>query len=142
MNTKSERAMKITLGIVGGALAALMMLPSGGAARVNTVDDAARALLYGKTDAHWTATVAKMAAADAVAARQLGRLAESANVDSLQRARVLDALEQAATPAADAALFQALCTTSARNDGTYPLLVAGVHGAPSRQGRASTGHKR
>ena len=142
MSSKSEKARKITLAVVGGALAALMMFPSAAKPSL-TVDDAARSLIYGKADATWTARAAEMAKSDAVAATNLRKLAESTNVDSLGRAKVLDALAQAGTPAAEAALFQALCSTSARNDGTYPLLMAGLDGgSPTHQGRATSSHKR
>ena len=87
-----------------------------------------RALVYGTGDARIGERMAALAAANADAARAIGRVATAANVDGQTRERALAALEQAGTSDAQAAMRAALSSPAARADAAYPMLVARLSG--------------
>jgi hypothetical protein len=125
MERKSGRAIKITVGLVGAGLFAASVLGAERGPRADaTVDGVTRALVYGGADARWTERAAALAAADADAARAIGRVAEATNIDGATRDRALDALERAGTVEAQAAMREALSAPPVRGDAGYPMLVA------------------
>lgn len=137
MERKSGNAMKITIGLVGAGLLSASLFSSGasdafaGRRAAMTVDAATRALVYGGADASWTDRAAALAAKDGDAARAIGRVAESANVDGVARARALEALGRAGSVDAQEAMRHALSSPVVRSDAAYPLLVARLSALPS-----------
>jgi hypothetical protein len=118
---------KTWMAVSGATLFGVTLLPAAGGQRDRlTPDAAARALVYGQTDADWTARAAALVAHDADAAALIGRVAESNRVDPLARSRALEALALAGTRDADEALRHALASPTVRNDATFPMLVATV----------------
>ncbi len=129
MERKSKKAMKITIGLVGGALLTASVLGAEGARRAPaTIDGTTRALVYGAADGAWVERAATLAASNGDAARAIGRVAEATNVDGVTRDRALEALERAGTVEAQEAMRHALSQPPVRGEAAYPMLVARLSG--------------
>jgi hypothetical protein len=135
MERNDSKKLKITAGLVAAAVIGLTMQAEG-ARRNITACGAERALVYGSVDGTWVQRTAKLVANDPAAAAEIARIATSESVDSWRRGLALDALAQAGSGAAQAAMRTALTSPAVQADPAYPLMVARLYTNTARHARS------